>query len=488
MLRNTSPAANPRLAATYGRPALWLWGGIAFGLTWGAGGVESATIFLALVIGYWALWRPLRALWASTAFLVFLFVFFQTGRLVGTTLPKEFIWWGTGVAIITGSLLMACLSHRRRFRIAGKPRLLVAFDRIMLAMLGLCLLATAYGFLRGNGWYVASRQLFGCLLLPGYYLFARTFFRTAGEIHRWLKRIALAVALGAAWYTFKLVFLSVSEGAYTREQSPLSFFAGAIGALLFVEILWERERRQRILLEIAFFFCALVIVMTGARFVAGSLAATAAVILILRLKKHRLMVGLGALGVGVLAAGLMLARLPELIQQGGMVGGVAKRFSPLNINQDLSYVGRVAEMRSIFELLHHHPVMGAGMGGEVTYSAPGYENIYGTVAYVDNGWGFLLLKMGLLGLLVFVGMLWKFLKYAAGSGVFYERTLANRARACLLALFLFGALSFMGGPTFFQFLTSGLMGTTAGALAVLSAFSSPGTCPGASAGARKALE
>jgi hypothetical protein len=153
-------------------------------------------------------------------------------------------------------------------------------------------------------------------------------------------------------------------------------------------------------------------------------------------------------------------------------GEIAGRFSPLNVGEDLSYAGRMAEMQSILAIVKQHPVLGGGMGSEVSYYDPAFPHVFGTVAYVDNGWGFILLKMGLTGLFVFVAMLWSFLRFAARGWPSDVPVHMQRVRGCLLGLLLFGLLGFTGGPTFFQFLTSGFMGTSLGALAVLAGLAS----------------
>jgi hypothetical protein len=74
-------------------------------------------------------------------------------------------------------------------------------------------------------------------------------------------------------------------------------------------------------------------------------------------------------------------------------------------------------------------------------------------AYVDNGWAYLLTKMGLAGLLTF---LW----FAAGL-VRRMGAAACGLSACLLTLLLFVMWS---EPVFFQFTTSPLAGVLAGLL------------------------
>jgi hypothetical protein len=461
---------------------LWLGAALIFGLALLTGGLTAGTVVLGPMIGAVALVRPLTGLWMSVGFLVYASVFYIRWTPVASVQEMGYEGTAVGLAIIAMGLGVAWLREARRRLAIHRNAAARRFDKAMYAMLGAFLIATVYGMARGNEWSLVARQLFGCLLLTGYYLFARTFFRSAEDIHQWLNWASVAVTAGAAWYTVKLTSLSLSEGAYTREQSPLSFFAGAIGALLFVEFLWEQQRRKRIVMGFSFLFCVLAILLMGARFAAGSLAGTALILLILRQRKHRLLMGLATLALVATAVGFVVAYLPDLIEQGGLPGEIAGRFSPLNVGEDLSYAGRMAEMQSILDIVEQHPMFGDGMGSEVSYYAPESPGVFGTAAYVDNGWGFILLKMGFTGLFVFVAMLWSFLGFAAREWPSNAPAHMQRVQACLLALLLFGLLSFIGGPTFFQFLTSGFMGTTLGALAALAELASrtPSLLDGAS--------
>jgi hypothetical protein len=461
---------------------LWLGAALIFGVALLTGGLTAGTIVLGIIIGAVALVRPLTGLCVSVAFLVYACVLYIRWTPIASVEESGYVGTAVGLALIAMGLGVAWLSDAR-WRVAIRKNAVVRrFDRAMFAMLGVSLIATVYGMARGNEWSLVARQLFGCLLLPGYYLFARMSFRGTEDIRRWLTWASVAVTAGAAWYTVKLTFLSFSEGAYSREQSPLTFFAGAIGALLFVKLLSEQQWKKRIVMGASLLLCVLAILLMGARFVAGSLAGTALILLILRQRNHRLLMGLATLALVAMAVGFALSRLPELIEQGGLPGEIAGRFSPLNIGEDLSYAGRMAEMQSILAIVGQHPMFGDGMGSEVNYYAPESPGVFGTAAYVDNGWGFILLKMGLTGLFVFVALLWSFLRVAARDGPSDVPVHMQRVRGCLLALLLFGLLSFTGGPTFFQFLTSGFMGTSLGALAALAGLASrtPSLLDGAS--------
>ena len=454
-------------------PTLWLGTALLYGFAVLAGGLTAGTIVLSTAIAAVALARPHTGLWMGVAFMVYACVFYIRWTPAATVEEMGYIGTAVGLAIITMGLGIAWLRSGPRRLAIRKSAAVRRFDKAMNAMLAAFLIATVYGMTRGNGWSAVTRQLFGCLLLPGYYLFARTFFRSTEDIHRWVKRASVVVTAGAVWYVAKLTFLSFSEGSYIRVQSPLAFFTGAIGALLFAEFLWERRRGTRIIIGISLFFCIFSILMIGARFVVSSLVGSAIIILILRRQKHRLLTGLATLALFALGVGFVVANLGGVIERGGLVGGIGARFSPLNVDEDLSIVGRMAQMESILDIVRQHPVLGAGMGAEYSFYDPESIDVLVTTPYVDNGWGFILLKMGVAGLLVFVAMLGAFLRFAARDWSSDAPAQLQRVRACLLALLLFGLLSFTGGPTFFHFTQAGFMGTGLGALAALAELAGP---------------
>lgn len=89
------------------------------------------------------------------------------------------------------------------------------------------------------------------------------------------------------------------------------------------------------------------------------------------------------------------------------------------------------------------------------------------VASVDNGWGFVLLKMGYLGLCAFI-LLAAALLHRGISALTGMRSGPLRAeRLAVAAVFLYALVSFIGGPTFLHFSTASFFATLLGALVVL---------------------
>ena len=113
--RNSRTDAVPggKLAAPIGfallRPVYGIAGAGVAGASLYFGGIAGATIAIGALIALWAFAEARTALWLATAFMVFLFVFFQSTAPLGEELPAEFLFWGIGVALITAGLVAATL-------------------------------------------------------------------------------------------------------------------------------------------------------------------------------------------------------------------------------------------------------------------------------------------------------------------------------------------------------------------------------------------
>jgi len=447
------------------RPVVWSVGVLALSTSYVLGGIAAMTAALAVLVALWAFVEPQTTLWMSTGFLVFSFVFFHLTPPHGEVIPEEFYFWGTGLLIITVGLLAALLVSRQvnwrllKFRLRKRPSVAMAL------LLGVFLLASLYGEFVGNDPATVVRQLFGCVLLGVYYLLAIAFLRTPEDVDRWLQRMRWVVVAGALWYAQKLVSASLVAGSYYRETSHLAGYAGAIAAVAWNEVLQAQGLCARLRHGAQLACCILVILLMGNRAAAGSLAAVGAFLLLLTGLKRRiwiLVLGSCLLPPAVLLGPYLVQRLTENAE---LPGQIAQRFL-FPLQEDLSYQGRVEQWRVVVATVRESPVLGAGMGSEFAYFAPGQRHRW-QVKFVDNGWGYLLLKTGLLGLGAFLFLISVFLgcalKRLSAPGTFrlYVNSLS------LLALFLYGLVGFLGGPTFLHFSGAGFLGTGLGGIVVL---------------------
>jgi len=445
------------------RPVYWIACGLAAGVGLRIGGIEAATLTIAALIALWAFAEPRAALWLATAFMVYLFVFFQREAPLGEELPEEFFYWGTGLALITAGLVAASLFSPQIDWGVARRRFVAPASLAMIGLLAAILVASAYGLLVGNEPFAVARQFFGCVLLPVYYFLALVLFRSAADAGIWLRRVSWCVVLGSLWYASKLSFVSAVRGFYYREQSALVTYAGAVVVVAlcgFAEKRWLAAIRS----HFQFAACLLAILFMGARAVlAGVIAAAALLILVAAYRRGLAAIAVAALLLsGAVAGGTYAGNF--LIERPGRAGDVARRFF-ITLSKDQSYQGRMAQMGYVVDEFERHPVLGAGMGSVTAFLAPVEGRV--RVTSVDNGWGYVMLKMGAVGLVTFsLAMALLFREALRGLAAAGRGRLRSDSLA-LLGLLAYSLVTFWGGPLFFHFTEVACFGVALGGIVVL---------------------
>lgn len=443
------------------RPVYWIVAGFAAGGAFYLDGIAATTIVIAGCIGLWAFADPRTALWLTTAYMIFLFVFFQETAPLGEDLPAEFLFWGVGLALITAGLTLATLFSSQVDWPVARKRCVTPVSLAMFAVLLVILAATVYGLIAGNEPSIVLRQFFGCVMLPAYYFFAVVLLRSGADARQWLGRVSWAVALGSLWYAQKLSFASAAHGYYYREQSPLVAYAGAIVVVAWVELMQWRRPSLWLQSLARLMLCAMAILLMGSRTALGSVFAAIVIVTGLILWKRRgltlvLGVCLVLLGLGAVPYGMA-----SLVESRGLMGQIAGRFIFV-LSEDRSYQGRVLQTQVVLNMVNKQPILGAGMGSENTIVMPGEGRL--KVASVDNGWGFLLLKMGYVGLAAFLVLIGTVLKTAFSALARSSSAMLRAGRLAALGVFLYALVSFLSGPIFFHFSVAPFFGTFLGAL------------------------
>jgi O-antigen ligase len=447
------------------RPVYWVAGCVAAGGAYLYGGIETASLIIAAVIALWAFAEPRATLWLCTAFMVFLFVFFQTTAPLGEEVPEEFFYWGVGIALITTCLAVATFFSSEVDWAAARKRFGAGTSTAMLGMLLVILAATVYGLFAGNQMFAAGRQLFGCLLLPVYYFLGIVLFRSAADIELWLRRVSWVVTLGSVWYVARLSVINFANAMYYREQSPLVAYSGAIAVVAWSQLITRRRAGAWLQAFVHLLLCVSAILLMGNRTTLGSFLAAIAVLTAMIIWKRRVLAL--ALTVSLLPIGMGIAPyvMTRLAESRGLEGNIAGRFI-FALSEDQSYQGRLAQTEVVMNMVERRPVLGAGMGSENTFILPGEQHRV-KVASVDSGWGYLLLKMGYLGLAVFL-VLVALLLQRGFVGLDTVKNPALRAnRLAAIGVFLYALVSFLGGPTYFHFSVAPFFATALGALVVL---------------------
>jgi len=443
---------------------------VGYGLAERGGGLVGA----GAAVGLLALTNPRSALWLGSAVLMVAFVVFPStppDTLVGTAPPTEYYFWavasvlsalGLGIA-----LLFRPIAGRRQF-----TRRLRSSESVAMALMFLvCVASGVYGQLLGNGTSLVLRQFYGTLLFFMTYLCTLYFLPSMKDVAWVLNRLKTAAVLTGLAYSVWLIILNrkwlgvIGEESYYRVATPLAHYSGVFMVVAFAQLTTSGRPRRKSRFLVEFLIFAVTLALFGAR--ASTLVAIASILLLvsLRLWKSSGLVWLRDLSLFLLLAIVSVLLLQTASPGSDFVRAVAQRFlAPWEM--DASYEGRLAQWSAIVESVKDHPLLGVGLGGSLTFYFPYVRQIM-TWNYIDNGWGFVLHKMGLLGLGALLFMLARFVitsKKLLRSG---RRLPDPSLLYSLVGAFAYSVLAMFGGPSFFHFLSAGVSGILLGSMVIV---------------------
>jgi hypothetical protein len=338
----------------------------------------------------------------------------------------EMYVWAVGILLIT---------------LAPIPRLgLSPFFRAPLS-LRLFLLAAAaasvYGYMRGNDPSYVLRQLFGSLLLFAYFVFAQKYTDEALFLRR-TRAYGTFLAISFLAYYAALF----SEYGIHKEITTVGLQAAIFAILLAAQGGWKSWAVAGIL-----FLVPLLLVARHA-IVAFPIAMMFLWAMTAKSRLQRWVCT--ALACGLLVASLV-PPVVEIILDAAIGNATVDRLLPEGARDSSSIADRGIELVEAEYSVEASPLFGSGMGSSLEFMSVVRGDF--EQAYVDNGWAYLLTKMGFAGLLTF---LW----FAAGL-VRRMGAAVSGLSACLLTLLLFVMWS---EPVFFQFTTAPFAGVLAGLL------------------------
>ena len=133
------------------------------------------------------------------------------------------------------------------------------------------------------------------------------------------------------------------------------------------------------------------------------------------------------------------------------MGTSGESILPAGARDASSLQDRTVQLVEAALIVKKSPIFGNGMGSQLNWLSEARGDMQ--QAYIDNGWAYAVIKMGLPGLLSFVWLMWTVLRHGPGKdvGVF----------ACILSMLL---LVMFAEPVFFQFTTTPLLGVLLGML------------------------
>lgn len=418
---------------------------LVFGLLAIFGGPELAYGIVIVPVSAYLICEPKR--WPEISFLLFTLgvaampVVYGESDYGGPS-PKQFWYWAAGLA---APAVFASVGIALR---AKQDSLWKTLPRVLfwpaLMMVLTALVSLVYGIARGGAQVTDSlRQGSGIAFLFLYLVLAFKLNLKREQIGRVLRAMDIIVVLYSVFYLSRYVPMIAHTGDLVRERSPVLYFAGLFAAVSLIRMLFFPIKH----LSWDMFRLAILIaaaVLSGSRAVAISMLFTVAVFLYMRFPSFSRKV----IGVAVLAGIVFLLNPAKKDNRPDKANSAAQEIvyryaaSPI---EDTSSLARVAEMVSIAGIIVQKPILGLGMGARFVWIDPLVGEV--ETAFVDNGVGYLLLKMGGLGLIVFT---WWGVTLTRKMAQLWRETRHWEWLALLVSLVFY--LSFLPfGPSFFQF-------------------------------------
>jgi hypothetical protein len=213
-----------------------------------------------------------------------------------------------------------------------------------------------------------------------------------------------AVYVGYHIYLNLRFIQELPEGVFLRETTPPLFFCGLFAALSVGEWLFWRKSLELGGFWIGTSVLAFAAVLSGSRASVACMLVTIAFFVILKYVAHPVRFCL-VIATAVLVFALFKPQeaLSSIAQRSPFVEHVVGRLlqSPEN---DSSLLERSSQMISIWEIFGSRPLLGQGIGASFVWFDPASTSWVET-AFVDNGFGYLLLKTGSLGTIAFFWLL-----------------------------------------------------------------------------------
>jgi O-antigen ligase len=418
---------------------------LAVGLSY-IGAPTWAVITLALALVPAILAGPRTGLWMGTAY-VLLAVTIAPQSLGEWSIAPEFYYWAVGIFLVSVPLMVRL--GWRWLVASGEGWRALRTAPAVTALLVIALASSLQAYHLGAEKSYIARQLFGVLLFVGYFYATSQFIRYREQAELLVNRIIL-VAIPAALYT-AVVYRDTGQvvGLFKRH---LALFAAAMAVYAIAQLLCATRVRERLLwgLQAAALSVNVVIFRSRAALTLAILCSLAAPLFLAKpvIRRRLLLAGAVLLIMTLLGLGRFLFSI--------QAGSPTRDWLVENVVLDPSALSRLDQVRSALEVAQVHPLLGAGLGSTLTYFEAYYGD-YNTVALVDQGYAYILSKLGLLGLAVF---LWLAVSVIRKSGM----PTRDGMHLGLLLVFVFHLLLQNNGPVFFHFETAAWIGTTSALL------------------------
>ncbi len=391
------------------------------------GGMPALVMALAVGLAIRVYHHPQEVIAIGPLFLMACNVFLPTSaRFVDGPQASELIYWAVGLLLITVAAV---------FR--GRWSLLLRLPLSLRTFLIVVLTSSVYGFMRGNDPSYVFRQLYGSLLFVAYFAFAQE----SGDEEFFLRNLR---KYGVACVLAFLVYYAwiFGELGIHKENTSFSTEVAIPGILFLARGGWKWWMASAMMFTVPLLLIARHNIVVFPLALAIMWAFTTA---------SRIRRWLSC----VLAGSIVLASLAppyvEIILDYALRSATLAQIVPQGAQDSSSIADRGLQLGVAVSAVENSPVLGGGMGAEIEWQSVLRGDL--TQGFVDNGWAYVALKMGLAGCVVFGWFVVALLRRMGGASL--------PLSTCLLSVLL---LTMFTEPVFFQFTLSPLVGTAAGLL------------------------
>jgi len=394
------------------------------------GGMAYLMIVMAIGLSVYVWKRPNEAPGAAMLFL------FAAGILLPYSARflsesddmSQMYYWAAGLLLITVAAVMR-IGVKRVFNV---PRSAQAFFLVAIA-------ASLYGFTQGATVSYALRQFYGVLVLIVYLGIAYH----VGDALLLTRRIATYGVLCA--FAFFVYYVAVfSEYGFHKEMGYTGTQASFLAIALFLPSVGRRMYTRA-----AGAMCIMgVPILLFARKDVLTYLLAIPVALAINLKSKTLRILCGCV-IGLIALPALFPPIADMVGEQMTNLPMVGELIPHGAQGAESLYERVIQADVALSTVQSHPLLGEGFGGVFQWDSP-YQGFLQS-GYIDNGWAYLLQKMGLLGAAAFLWFL--VTVFAAVS----RKSIG--LGACLISAAL---VTMFSEPVFFHFTLAPFLGSYAG--------------------------
>ena len=410
-----------------------------------------ATVALALVWFPYLVIHPEAGLWfAPVLVMAASLLATPEGFIAGWGYSPQLAYWA--VAVCTAFVATSLAVARGRGSLLSRTRDAVQPPLALYVLFGVSVAGAALGLARGYPVANVGKQFFGCLLFAGYFWLALKL--TPGL--RDMKRVVRFVAIPAVVASLFYVAVYVPAKGLVRD-TVLNDLSASVACLLLPQLLSRSKdvKTKAIVMSTALLMVPLV--NTFKRSLAG-FAICALLLYGLRSpsRRRRFLWLAGAFTIFTL---LLATPLLNYVGRAVEKQPVISKLIPMNVQTNYSVYLRAVEAEQMLAFSGGPSLLGTGLGSTLTWYDP-YSKMWFTQETVDLGWAYVIIKVGVLGLGVFIWLI-------GGLLIRSIRNVPAGAHLSLALLVAFFTVEMVASPVVVYFATAPWVGMACGWLHIL---------------------